>query len=138
VPRIFVRQVDDGVKQAGITAHYGRIGGYDFHLAGLSVGKVSPVLPEYLLRKTGVVIIVYAFNLHDSRAYFAQEEIRHTLQRKVCLCGVVYRSQDPVVRGKGRMSRMFATPVIYISRRSKPRPKPECSTPPKRRRSIYH
>jgi len=33
-------------------------------------------------------------------------------------------------RGKGITSRMFAMPVTYMSRRSKPKPKPACGTVP--------
>ena len=36
----------------------------------------------------------------------------------------------PGVRAKGITSRMFEIPVINISMRSKPRPKPECGTVP--------
>ena len=54
----------------------------------------------------------------------------------------VYRENQksalPVVRGKASTSRMLDMPVIYMIRRSKPRPKPACLVPPKRRRSIYH
>ena len=43
---------------------------------------------------------------------------------------VVQNSALPGVRAKGITSRMFETPVMNISMRSKPRPKPECGTVP--------
>ena len=47
-------------------------------------------------------------------------------------------SAFPGVRGNGITSRMFAMPVTNCTIRSRPRPKPECGTVPKRRRSRYH
>lgn len=48
------------------------------------------------------------------------------------------KSAFPVVRGKGSTSRMLDTPVKYIIRRSKPRPKPACGAEPNLRSSRYH
>lgn len=93
MPRIFVRQVDDGVKQAGASAHYGRIGGYDLHLARLSVGKVSPVLHEHPLRKAGVVIIVYAFNLHGFAALTLRRKKSGTPIEEGCASAVPFTAR---------------------------------------------
>ena len=48
------------------------------------------------------------------------------------------KSAFPVVRGKGSTTRMLDTPVKYIIRRSKPRPKPACGAEPNLRSSRYH
>jgi len=40
-------------------------------------------------------------------------------------------------RGKVRMSRMLAMPVMYITERSNPKPNPACGTVPQRRMSVY-
>ena len=44
----------------------------------------------------------------------------------------------PVVRGKGSTSRMLETPVKYMIRRSKPKPKPAWGVVPNLRSSKYH
>eukprot|EP00960_Hanusia_phi_P071704 767612-Hanusia_phi.AAC.3 len=44
----------------------------------------------------------------------------------------------PGQRGKGMTSRMFSMPVQKRMRRSKPRPKPECTQVPNFLRSVYH
>lgn len=93
VPRIFARQIDDGVKQAGITAHYGRIGGYDLHLAGLPVCKVSPVLHEYFWRKAGVAVIVYAFNLHGFAALTLRGKKSGTPIEEGCASAVLFTAR---------------------------------------------
>ena len=46
--------------------------------------------------------------------------------------------KPPQVRGKGSTSRMLGMPVRYITRRSKPRPKPACWAVPYLRSSRYH
>lgn len=47
-------------------------------------------------------------------------------------------SARPLVRGNASTSRMLETPVMYIIRRSKPRPKPAWCVPPYLRSSVYH
>ena len=47
-----------------------------------------------------------------------------------------YNSQLPTVRGNGITSRMFDTPVRYITQRSKPSPKPAWRAEPYFRRSM--
>ncbi len=61
-----------------------------------------------------------------------------SLFRGFCHKSYNQNSAEPVVRGNGSTSRMFAMPVRYITMRSKPRPKPACLLLPKRRRSRYH
>ena len=43
----------------------------------------------------------------------------------------------PTVLGNSRVSRMLPTPVMYMTMRSKPRPKPACGTEPNLRVSRY-
>ena|GEM_PF-5227636 len=54
------------------------------------------------------------------------------------LPGRFQNSALPVVRGKGSTSRMLLTPVRYMIRRSKPRPKPLWGALPYLRSSRYH
>jgi len=49
-----------------------------------------------------------------------------------------YGYSRPIVRAKGMASRMCLSPQIQATVRSRPSPKPECGTEPKRRRSRYH
>ncbi len=121
--RIFVRQVDDGVNRRASPRTMAVSADMISTSQGCPFAKVSPVLPEYLLRKTGVVIIVYAFNLHDSRAYFAQEEIS-TLFKERCASAVSLQIAGSGGAGEGQNVADVCHSVIYISRRSKPRPKP--------------
>ena len=51
---------------------------------------------------------------------------------------VIYISRFAAVRGNGPTSRMLVMPVTYMTMRSRPSPKPACSTPPYRRKSRYH
>ena len=71
----------------------------------------------------------------------ATKQHKHTAPR-TCWYGAPLSfsntQKPPAVRGNGSTSRMLGMPVRYMIRRSKPRPKPACSTVPKRRSSRYH
>ena len=53
------------------------------------------------------------------------------------LCSFFYHMMFLTLLGKSVTSRMFSMPVTYITKRSKPRPKPPCGTVPNVRRSRY-
>ena len=62
--------------------------------------------------------------------HFCRKHISQDVKRDGCLQPSLFMSYQnsalPTVRGWGSTSRMLETPVRYMTRRSKPRPKPAC------------
>ena len=69
--------------------------------------------------------------LHGERAFPTQKDRDPNLHEiRIPVLYFFYRSQFFTVLGYGSTSRMLAMPVIYMTQRSNPRPKPECLTVP--------
>ena len=80
--------------------------------------------------------ITVTFFLSPSFANFTMLPIIHGTMnaamsdRYWSILSINYSSQLPTVLGKGITSRMFDTPVRYITHLSNPRPKPACLAEP--------